>query len=116
VAVAGPKPGWKLGRSASEEPPRRYDDTKSDAPGSIEETSLAIAALASFKDNPAVPVALERGLSWLTRSLEDGTWRSATPIGLYFARLWYYEDLYPIVFSVEALGRYLRRCDQEEKT
>lgn len=103
------------GRSASEEPPRRYDDTKSDAPGSIEETSLAIAALASFKDNPAVPAALERGLSWLTRSLEDGTWRSATPIGLYFARLWYYEDLYPIVFSVEALGRYLRRCDQEEK-
>ena len=29
---------------------------------------------------------------------------SAAPIGLYFARLWYYEELYPLVFALSGLG------------
>jgi squalene-hopene/tetraprenyl-beta-curcumene cyclase len=28
-----------------------------------------------------------------------------TPIGLYFARLWYFEELYPLIFAASALGR-----------
>jgi squalene-hopene/tetraprenyl-beta-curcumene cyclase len=28
-----------------------------------------------------------------------------TPIGFYFAKLWYYERLYPLIFTVGALGR-----------
>ena len=27
------------------------------------------------------------------------------PIGFYFAKLWYYERAYPLVFAVGALGR-----------
>ncbi len=29
---------------------------------------------------------------------------SATPGGLYFARLWYYEELYPLVFALQGLA------------
>ena len=29
---------------------------------------------------------------------------SAAPVGLYFARLWYYEELYPLVFALEGLA------------
>ena len=29
----------------------------------------------------------------------------ATPIGFYFARLWYFEKLYPLIFTVAALRR-----------
>jgi len=28
-----------------------------------------------------------------------------SPIGFYFAKLWYYEKLYPIIFTVGALNR-----------
>jgi squalene-hopene/tetraprenyl-beta-curcumene cyclase len=27
-----------------------------------------------------------------------------SPIGLYFAKLWYYEKLYPLIFTVASLG------------
>ncbi len=107
------------GRSACEvrqEESGHHDRANADKPGSIEETSLAISALAGFGDHPAVSAALDRGLSWLIRNIEDGSWHCATPIGLYFARLWYYEDLYPIVFATEALGRYLQRRKQQQET
>jgi squalene-hopene/tetraprenyl-beta-curcumene cyclase len=29
----------------------------------------------------------------------------AAPIGLYFAKLWYFEDLYPLSFTVAACER-----------
>ena len=29
---------------------------------------------------------------------------TASPIGLYFARLWYYEELYPLVMEQEELA------------
>jgi squalene-hopene/tetraprenyl-beta-curcumene cyclase len=31
------------------------------------------------------------------------------PVGFYFAKLWYYEKLYPLVFTVAALGDATRR-------
>jgi squalene-hopene/tetraprenyl-beta-curcumene cyclase len=37
--------------------------------------------------------------------VEAGGLKKPTPIGFYFARLWYYEKLYPIIFTVAALGR-----------
>ena len=36
-------------------------------------------------------------------NVELGTWTRPTPIGFYFAKLWYYERLYPMVFTVAAL-------------
>jgi squalene-hopene/tetraprenyl-beta-curcumene cyclase len=37
--------------------------------------------------------------------VESGTWRDPAPIGFYFAKLWYYERLYPFIWTVGALGR-----------
>jgi squalene-hopene/tetraprenyl-beta-curcumene cyclase len=34
--------------------------------------------------------------------------REPSPIGFYFAKLWYYEKLYPLIFTVSALGQALR--------
>jgi squalene-hopene/tetraprenyl-beta-curcumene cyclase len=44
-----------------------------------------------------------RGSERLLEMTENGTRFFATPIGLYFASLWYAERLYPVIFAVEAL-------------
>ncbi len=69
-------------------------------PSSVEETALAVEILCA--DPASRPVAL-RGLTWLMDRVEDGMWREPTPIGFYFARLWYFERLYPLIFTVAAL-------------
>ena len=52
--------------------------------------------------------AIEKGLTWLVERVERGEQRNAAPIGFYFAKLWYYEKLYPLAFTVSALGRAAR--------
>jgi len=54
---------------------------------------------------PAAYQAYRRGLHWLLEAVESGRFTQSSPIGLYFAKLWYYEDLYPIIFTVSALRR-----------
>lgn len=82
-------------------------------PSSVEETALAVEALAkaSRSRGRADAVAGERareawrrGAGWLVAQVESGGWRTASPIGFYFARLWYFETLYPLIFSVAALA------------
>ncbi len=65
---------------------------------SVEETSLALRALGS---DPRNTEATERGLRWLLDRWELGTPLAPSPIGLYFARLWYHEALYPLIFSAD---------------
>ncbi len=72
---------------------------------SIEETALAVEALLSDPNNPALRPVLDGALEWLVRAVEEGRHREPAPIGLYFAKLWYYECLYPMIFTVSALGR-----------
>jgi squalene-hopene/tetraprenyl-beta-curcumene cyclase len=67
--------------------------------GSIEETALAVEALARSRANAQ---AVERGLSWLQAATDSGQRFPASPLGLYFARLWYSEELYPIIFTTAA--------------
>jgi squalene-hopene/tetraprenyl-beta-curcumene cyclase len=74
-----------------------------DTPSSIEETALAVEVL--LDAGPAAEAAVERGLAWLIERIEAGGLQQPTPIGFYFAKLWYFEKLYPIIFSVAALGR-----------
>ncbi len=69
---------------------------------SVEETSLVLGALAGW---PGVEEAVRRGTSWLADRIEGRAMPEPAPIGLYFARLWYYERLYPLVFAVDALRR-----------
>jgi squalene-hopene/tetraprenyl-beta-curcumene cyclase len=80
--------------------------------GSIEETALAVEALAFRLDPEMVkakfpnPIpALERSTTWLLARVESGEWTQPSPIGFYFAKLWYYEKLYPMIFTVGALNR-----------
>lgn len=67
---------------------------------SIEETALAVAALAGSGESEAI----RRGAQWLVERTHGGVDFEAAPIGLYFARLWYAERLYPLVFTVQALA------------
>jgi squalene-hopene/tetraprenyl-beta-curcumene cyclase len=76
-------------------------------PSSIEETALAVEVL--LDAGPAAETAVERGLAWLIERIEAGELQQPTPIGFYFAKLWYFEKLYPIIFSVAALGRARRK-------
>jgi len=84
-------------------------------PTSLEETGLALDAMSRCLEvatRQARPVSAEiRTRSWI--ALERGTRRlleltqtdfSPAPIGFYFAKLWYYESLYPIVFGLQGLG------------
>jgi squalene-hopene/tetraprenyl-beta-curcumene cyclase len=70
-------------------------------PPSIEETALAVEALAGTSQVRPI----DRGANWLAARVLDSEWRKPAPIGLYFAKLWYYERLYPIIWTVGALGR-----------
>jgi len=77
-------------------------------PPSIEETAQAVEALARAAGPNATPEhrdAVARGAAWLVEHTEGGRSFPAAPIGLYFAKLWYFERLYPVVFTVAALGR-----------
>jgi len=74
-------------------------------PSTIEETGLAIAALSGgrmvrgLKD--VVEEALGKGCEFLGGKAASEV--GASPIGLYFARLAYYEELYPLIFAVGGL-------------
>jgi len=81
---------------------------------SIEEAAVATDALAKLRlttrKRPVLPDeellrGVRRGAEWLIQRAEGGGELPAAPIGLYFASLWYHERLYPLIFTVSALGR-----------
>jgi squalene-hopene/tetraprenyl-beta-curcumene cyclase len=72
-------------------------------PSSIEETALAVEVLIGA--GPETANAVNNGLAYLVQQVENGGLYKPTPIGFYFARLWYFEKLYPIIFTLAALGR-----------
>src|SRR6185436_7172373 len=68
----------------------------------IEETALAIDGLAAAG---GAEEAVARGCRWLAERTAEGTAFEPSPIGLYFAKLWYWDRLYPLIFTVGALSR-----------
>jgi squalene-hopene/tetraprenyl-beta-curcumene cyclase len=90
--VRNPDGGWGGGPGAS---------------SSVEETSLAVAALS---EAGAETQAMQGGVCWLVEVLAGKEWPAPSPIGLYFARLWYFERLYPLIFAADALGRVCGTC------
>lgn len=103
------------------------------APSSIEETALAVEALAAELSEPStgdrsspspggplrkpggqletvlrpemLRAPLERGVGWLVENTEEGRRFTPSPIGLYFAKLYYFEKLYPVITTLAALER-----------
>jgi squalene-hopene/tetraprenyl-beta-curcumene cyclase len=69
--------------------------------------SLALEALAgaAARGNAAALPALRRAADWLGERTGGGCSFEPAPIGLYFAKLWYSEALYPLIFTVSALQR-----------
>ena len=70
-----------------------------DISGSIEETALSITAICKhgFQEE------CKMGLDWLAQKTKsDGL--VASPIGLYFASLWYDEEMYPLTAYLECLS------------
>lgn len=84
-----PDGGWGGGREGSG--------------SSVEETALAMEALGSLAGHPGVARALHHASAFLGDRTAGGTRFSPAPIGLYFARLWYFERLYPVIWTVSAL-------------
>jgi len=71
------------------------------APATIEETSVAAFALIS--SGPEAKSSALRAVDWLLKATQDGNRFPPAPIGLYFARLWYHEKLYPVIWTLQAL-------------
>ena len=70
---------------------------------SIEETGVVLAALGLLTEaTPGLPEAIGAGAAWLMRAIAADA--EASPVGLYFAQLWYYEELYPLVFALAGLA------------
>jgi squalene-hopene/tetraprenyl-beta-curcumene cyclase len=77
---------------------------------STEETALAVEAIASIPEfyfDKARESQFQRGLDHLTDRVLSGQFAEPAPIGFYFAKLWYFERLYPIIWTVGALRRAL---------
>ena len=79
-----------------------------------EETALCISVIALVLkkrkfDNPRTTTkceeALSRGLKWLLPRIENNAYQMVSPIGFYFAKLWYFEAMYPLVFVAGALNQ-----------
>lgn len=84
-------------------------------PSSIEETALAVEALAAAVTGAGstttphgaadIRSAVSRGLVWLDANTNHGRDFPPSPIGFYFAKLWYFERMYPVVYTLAAVGR-----------
>ena len=64
-------------------------------------TSRVLGALAHFPDK--YDDVRQRGWDYLYGRFKDGTLYDNEPIGLYFSRLWYSEELYNVTFLLQAL-------------
>ena len=71
----------------------------------IEETGVALSGLVAagaLEADDRVARAIARGCEWLIDATTNP--HEPAPIGLYFARLWYYEELYPLIFALQGLA------------
>jgi squalene-hopene/tetraprenyl-beta-curcumene cyclase len=87
---------------------------------SIEETALALDALCAVlqamqreatvsetvqTNHDRIRLSVNDGLKWLVGATDSGREFPCSPIGFYFAKLWYYEKCYPVVYTLAAVGR-----------
>ena len=75
-------------------------------PSTVEETAVALSGLAPYLTaewhSSEIWEAVRRGTLWVRAAWEARRF-DPVPVGLYFARLWYAEDLYPLIFTTGAL-------------
>lgn len=120
--------GWGGGKSLSW--PRLFESRFGRQPdeavmrlgsSSVEETALCVEVLADAMDHPEamgldserVEKALVRGIDWLNLAVETDCVSIQWPIGLYFAKLWYHEKLYPLIFATSAMAKASRYLEHD---
>ena len=91
--------GWGGGQSLG----RSQSQSASLGTSSVEESALCLETLAcstaaEHQEN------IVRGAGWLVETVESDLAKQCWPIGFYFAKLWYYEELYPLIFTTSSLG------------
>lgn len=64
-------------------------------------TAKALSALSTSSQTP--PKVIENGFNYLYLRFKQGNLNTPEPIGLYFARLWYSEEIYSLAFTLQAL-------------
>lgn len=113
--------GWGGGPSIKEYVSRQ--GVAHEYTSSIEETGLAVEALSHWlltcrNEEEKVETAqggelfhqvlgqTRAGVAFLCQRIHNNEHRNSWPIGFYFAKLWYHEESYPLVFSVAALSRW----------
>ena len=83
-----------------------------DLASSLEETGLSLEAMAKTLNQGSVEkssdlgsgmvTAIDKGVHWLLENTSQAEELTPSPIGFYFASLWYFERLYPLIFTVGA--------------
>jgi squalene-hopene/tetraprenyl-beta-curcumene cyclase len=74
---------------------------------SIEETGVVLSALGpaiADGEQQQISAAISRAVQWLMAATAPDQKIAAAPVGLYFARLWYFEELYPLLFALQGLA------------
>lgn len=79
------------------------DPAQSDEPRRAEDFGISLEPYQLLEPDPVFMPSMRRGAAWLFRAIEEKRWEEPSPIGFYFAKLWYFERLYPVVFTVAAL-------------
>ena len=101
--------GWGGGNSChypgSDRPVGGFSST-------IEETSVALEGIISGGATKDCADSIMVGVNWLCDAIQQEHHHVSQPIGFYFARLWYHEKMYPLVFSLSALKRGLEFCQR----
>ncbi|MGB1928685.1 MAG: prenyltransferase/squalene oxidase repeat-containing protein [Mariniblastus sp.] len=82
---------------------------------SVEETALCTEIMLD-DPNPESQNAAQNGVRWLLEATESNLITEAWPIGFYFAKLWYFEKLYPLIFATSTLNRALRFQEDNESS
>ena len=109
-----PDGGWGGGNSIHY--PSRSGDSgpieKQNRSSTIEETAIALEGIMYRIDTTDHSDSIMLGLQRLSEFVLAGDHHTSQPIGFYFAKLWYHERLYPIVFSLSALKKGLEICQR----
>ncbi|WP_417731977.1 prenyltransferase/squalene oxidase repeat-containing protein [Rosistilla oblonga] len=109
VKAQNPDGGWGGGASVGDwlrrhGLPDRNAETGQLISSSVEETAVVVEALSGSGYPPHRATIIE-GVRFLCDAVDAGRCEHPWPIGFYFAKLWYHEQLYPLVFTTAALGQ-----------
>ncbi|QDT01148.1 prenyltransferase/squalene oxidase repeat-containing protein [Adhaeretor mobilis] len=96
--------GWGVADVAKKRITKLHPKEDGHAVCSVEETALAVEALLPWAGQDAkIAQSVQQGVEWLCDRVESGRHTEPAAIGFYFAKLWYYEELYPQIFATQTL-------------